>query len=57
MKFLEKQWEIVRKHWDIKFAKTEKRRNYLVSEPIYHTTKFFSENLLAIKMRKTDIYE
>ena len=29
--------------------------NYLVSEPNYHTTKFFTENLLAIEMRKTQV--
>ena len=28
------------------------RRNYLVSEPNYHTTKFFTENLLATEMKK-----
>ena len=28
---------------------TETRRNYLVLEPNYHTTIFFSENLLAIE--------
>ena len=47
-----KTMESVRKDWDIKLVMTEKRRNYLVSEPNYHTTKFFSENLLAIKMKK-----
>ena len=33
------------------------RRNYLVSEPNYHTTKFFTENLLATetKKKKTEI--
>ena len=31
---------------------TEKRRNYLVSEPNYHTTKFFTENVLAKKKKK-----
>ena len=36
--------ENVRKHRDIKLLTTEKRRNYLVSEPNYHTTKFFYEN-------------
>ena len=30
-------------------------RNYLVSEPNNHTTKFFSVNLLAIEMKKTQI--
>ena len=42
----------VRKHRDIKLVPTEKRRNYLVSKPDYHTF-FFSGNLLAIEMRKT----
>ena len=45
----------VRKHRDIKLVTKERRRNYLVSEPNYHTTKFFSENLLAIEMKKIDI--
>ena len=45
----------VRKHRDIKLVTTEGRRNYLVSEPNYHTTKFFTENLLAIEMKKTEI--
>ena len=45
--------ENVRKHGNIKLLTTEKRRNYLVSEPNYHTTKFFTENVLAIEMRKT----
>ena len=45
----------VRKHRDIKLVATERRRNYLVSEPNYHTTKFFTENLLAIEMKKTEI--
>ena len=38
----------VRKHRDIKLVATERRRNYLVSEPNYHTTKFFTKHLLAI---------
>ena len=45
----------VRKHRDIKLVTTEKRRNYLVSESNYHTTNFFSENLLTIEMRKIQI--
>ena len=47
--------ENVRKHRDIKLVTTNKRRNKLVSEPNYHTTKYFSETLLAIEMRKTKI--
>ena len=38
-------------------ATTEKRRNFLVSEPNYHSTKSFTENLLATGMKKnTKIY-
>ena len=47
-----KVMENVRKHGDIKLITTERRRNYLVSEPNYHTTKFSTENLLAIEMKK-----
>ena len=45
----------MRKHTDIKLVTKNKRRNQLVSEPNYHTTKWFSENLLAIEMKKTKI--
>ena len=51
-----KTMENVRKHRDIKLVTTERRRNYLVSEPNYHTTKFFTENLLAAEMKKSQIY-
>ena len=47
--------ENLRKHRDIKLSSTERRRNYLVSEPNFYTTKFFIENLLAIEMKKTEI--
>ena len=47
--------ENVRKHRNIKFSTTERRRYYLVSEPNYHNTKFFTENLLATEMRKIQI--
>ena len=50
-----KTMENLRKHRDIKLVTTERRRNYLVSEPSYHITKFFTENLLAIEMEKTEI--
>ena len=52
-----KNMENVRKHRDIKLVITEERRNYLVSEPNYHTTKFFSERLLTIEMKKTNIFK
>ena len=48
-----KTMENVRKHRNINLVTTERRRNYLVSEPYYHTTKFFTENSLVIEMRKT----
>ena len=47
--------ENVRKYGDIKLVTTEKRRNHLVSEPNYQTTKLFTEKLLAIEMKKTQI--
>ena len=45
----------VRKQRDIKLVTTDKRRNQLVSEPNYHTAKWFSENLLEIEMKKTKV--
>ena len=51
----EKTMENVRKHRNIKLLTTESRRNYSLSEPNYHAIKFFSENLLAIETRKTQI--
>ena len=58
MQFLEKLWKM----WEnmeilIKLVTTERRRNYFVSEPNYHTTKFFTENLLGIEMIKILKYE
>ena len=50
-----KTLENERKDRDIKLVTTDKRRNQLVSEPNYHTTKYFSENLLAIEMKKTKV--
>ena len=50
-----KPMENVRKHRDVKLVTTDKRRYQLVSEPDHHTTKWFSENLLSIEMRKTKV--
>ena len=47
-----KTMENLRKQRDIKLLATEKKRDYLVSEPNHHTTKFFTENILAIEMKK-----
>ena len=45
--------ENVRKHRDVNLVTTDEKRNNLVSVPNYHTTKCFSENVLAIEMKKT----
>ena len=45
----------MRKHSDIKLVTTERRRNYLLSEQNYHTTKFSAKHLIAIEMKKTEI--
>ena len=54
-------WKImggIRKHWDIKLVTIERGRIYLASEPIYDATKFLTENLLAIEIKKSrDTYE
>ena len=50
-----KTMENVGKNRDIKLVATERRRNYLVSEPNCHATKFFTENSLAKEMKKTEI--
>ena len=47
----EKTLENVKKHSDIKLVTTEERKNYFVSEPNYHTTMFFTEDLLAIEIK------
>ena len=49
-----KTMENVRKHRDTKLVTTKRRRNYLVSEPNFYTTKFFTETLLAIEMKKPE---
>ena len=48
-----KTMENVRKHRNIKLVATEKIINYLVSEPNYHTTNFFTEHLLAAVFGET----
>ena len=50
--FFGKTMENLRKHRDIKLATADEKTNKLVSEPNYHTTKCFSENLLAIEIKK-----
>ena len=50
-----KTMENVREYRDIKLVTTEEKIIKLVSEPNYHTTKHFSNNLLAIEMKKTKV--
>ena len=49
-----KAMENIRKYKDIKLVK-QKQKNFLVSEPNIHTTKFFTENVLAIEMKRNQI--
>ena len=47
-----KTMENVKKYRDIKLYTTERRRNYLVSEPNYYAAKFFTENILTTEIKK-----
>ena len=51
-----KAMENVGKHRDIKLVTTNARRKQLVSQPNYHTCKCFSEDLVAIQLKKTKVY-
>ena len=55
MQFLEKLFKIEENIENVKLVTTERGINHLVSEPNYHTTKFFTENLLVMEMTKTQI--
>ena len=50
-----KTMENVRNHRDVKLIVTNGQRKTLVSEPNFHTSKQFSEELMAIEMRKTKV--
>ena len=43
----------MRKYRDIKLVTKKAKRNYLVSEPNYHVTNIFSNNLLATEAKRT----
>ena len=48
----------MRQHRDVKLVTAKRKRNYLASEPNYYTTKFFTEHLLAVEIKKNrDTYE
>ena len=54
MQFLENPWKMWQNR-NIKVVTTERRRNYLISERNYQITKYLTENLLPIEMKKTQI--
>ena len=47
--------ESSRKHRDIKLVTRNEKRNKLISESNYHTTKWLSESLFATEMEKTKL--
>ena len=50
-----KTTENVRNHRDIRVVTTDKIRSIFASEPNYHSTKYISEELLIIEMRKVEV--
>ena len=48
-----KTMENVRNHRDIKLVTSEKRRSIYASEPNYHSTKYISQDLLILEMRRS----
>ena len=50
-----KTMENMRHHRDITLVTTDKQRNKFASEPNYHTTKYISEDLLVMEMKKTEV--
>ena len=45
----------MRNHRGIKLVTINKQRNQFASEPNYHSTKYISENLVIMKMKKTEV--
>ena len=50
-----KTMENVRNHRDIKLVTTNKQRSKFTSEPNYHSTKYISEDLLVMEMKKAEV--
>ena len=50
-----KTMENVRNHRDIKIVTTYRQRMKFASEPDYHTTKYISEDLLIMEMKKVEV--
>ena len=53
--FFGKTMENVRNLRDIKLVRSDKRKKWQVSEPIYHSHKKFSGYLMAIEIKKTRV--
>ena len=54
--FYGKTLENVRKHRDIRLVNTDNKRSKLASAPNYCFTKYISEDLLIMEMKKREIY-
>ena len=52
---LGKTMKNVRKRRGMKLVTTDKRKIQLVLEPNYHTTKWFSKDLLGTEVKKTKV--
>ena len=50
-----KTMENVKNHRDIKLVSTDKQRNKFALEPNYHSTKYISEDLTVMKMKKAEV--
>jgi hypothetical protein len=50
-----KTMENIRKHIDVKLVKTKERAQKLVNKPNFSSFKIFTENLVAIHMKKTKL--
>ena len=50
-----KTMENVRYHRDIKLVTSTKQRNKFALEPNYHSSKYISEDMLIMEMKKTEL--
>ena len=50
-----KTMENVRNHKNVRIVTTDEQRSILPSEPIYHSTKYISKDLLIMEMKKVEI--
>ena len=55
MQVLEELWKMLENIEILNLSQQKEEEIILLSEPNYHTTKFFTENLLAIQIKKTQV--